>query len=378
MSNLLQPKSLSRIDAINGLRGFAVLNVIFHHSASPTILHHFGFIWLQFQGWTFVNLFFILSGFVLYKPYFLGHRSFENLDQVKWFLKHRFFRLYPLFTLNCLVCLLMLGEVNAERLTSFFFTLSGLGTFTAAHYNPLLNPVLWSLLLEIWFSVFFPILIYLIQKSSLEKVTVAIVVMSFLVRVVGIFYSDEHINPIKDSVFGRMDDFMIGMYLVKIYYTGASVKLRPLWYAFAFTCLLGAWVLWDIRFFYHLPAYVVPALNNLLQIGFAGIMLCSLQKGSLFNKLFSNRALQVCGLMCFSLYVWHILFMNSFKLPIPVSLNYLLYLVFTFVISALTYRYVEFSGVKEWRKLFLLESRPVQENETMTQPVTVLQAKGAA
>jgi peptidoglycan/LPS O-acetylase OafA/YrhL len=70
--------------------------------------------------------------------------------------------------------------------------------------------------------------------------------------------------------------------------------------------------------------------------------------------------------------------MNSFKLPIPVSLNYLLYLVFTFVISALTYRYVEFSGVKEWRKLFLLESRPVQENETMTQPVTVLQAKGAA
>ncbi len=68
---------IGRLAEINGLRGIAILAVVWHHlsfALVPTPPHLWGMptepvLW---NGWMGVNLFFILSGFVLYLPYAMG------------------------------------------------------------------------------------------------------------------------------------------------------------------------------------------------------------------------------------------------------------------------------------------------------------------
>jgi peptidoglycan/LPS O-acetylase OafA/YrhL len=64
--------------------------------------------------------------------------------------------------------------------------------------------------------------------------------------------------------------------------------------------------------------------------------------------------------MCFSLYAWHGLFFfsnvfNLYSHPLLIG-KLLYYYFFTFIISAFTYRYIEFGSEKDWKKLFLLKS----------------------
>src|SRR5690242_8532584 len=95
--------SPQRLSFINGLRGVALLGVVLHHS----FFHRFRYGLetgrlgplevLGSSGWLGVNLFFFLSGFVLYYPYLLGRRRMESLADVRWFLRHRAERLLPLY-----------------------------------------------------------------------------------------------------------------------------------------------------------------------------------------------------------------------------------------------------------------------------------------
>ncbi|RQS08467.1 acyltransferase family protein [Burkholderia sp. Bp8991] len=74
---------IPRLAEINGLRGIAILAVVWHRLSfvlvptpprlwgTPTEL-------VLWNGWMGVNLFFILSGFVLYLPYAAGKRSFTG------------------------------------------------------------------------------------------------------------------------------------------------------------------------------------------------------------------------------------------------------------------------------------------------------------
>src|SRR4051812_44273760 len=96
-----------RLGAINGLRGLAILAVVYAHAAAyrtPPGWHavHWGeYTILPFavlsNGWLGVNLFFVLSGFVLFLPYERSSRTMATLSDLKWFYAHRFQRLMPLY-----------------------------------------------------------------------------------------------------------------------------------------------------------------------------------------------------------------------------------------------------------------------------------------
>ena len=68
----------------------------------------------------------------------------------------------------------------------------------------------------------------------------------------------------------------------------------------------------------------------------------------------------LAGAMCYSLYVWHglasvsLLGFNHANLSFETVSLYFLILILTSIVS---YRYVEFGHVKDWRRLFLLTSR---------------------
>lgn len=88
-----------RILKLDGLRGFFCLMVVFLHYPKEYISSWFYDFFLIREAYTFVDFFFILSGFVI-------SLNYENINSKTYlfdFLKKRFIRLYPLVFFSVLV-----------------------------------------------------------------------------------------------------------------------------------------------------------------------------------------------------------------------------------------------------------------------------------
>jgi peptidoglycan/LPS O-acetylase OafA/YrhL len=57
-------------------------------------------------------------------------------------------------------------------------------------------------------------------------------------------------------------------------------------------------------------------------------------------------------MMCYSLYVWHVLLMPRLLAGHIDAVHLAYYAVALLALSVLTYRYVEFRAEPDWRKLF--------------------------
>ena len=86
-----------RLKTIDILRAFAILGVLFRHSIIDT--------WYSRPGWAGVDLFFVLSGFLVSGLLF---NEFKKSGQVniKRFLIRRGFKIYPAFYIFLLVALI--------------------------------------------------------------------------------------------------------------------------------------------------------------------------------------------------------------------------------------------------------------------------------
>src|SRR5262249_43660717 len=135
-----------------------------------------------------VNIFFVLSGFVLFLPYCLKRRRMDSLSDVKAFYWHRAFRLLPLYYIVVLVTLTLHAHSPAGHLR-WFLELGGLTStlfiFSPHGFLPPSNVVLWSVAVEIWFSVLFPFLVMLVNRWRLERVVLVSLILGVGGHIIG-------------------------------------------------------------------------------------------------------------------------------------------------------------------------------------------------
>ena len=88
-----------RIKELDAMRGIAALSVVlfhftfgFNHNDTNTFFH---------KGYLGVQLFFIISGFVIFM-------TFEKTQNIKVFLLGRFTRLYPAYWFACILSFILL------------------------------------------------------------------------------------------------------------------------------------------------------------------------------------------------------------------------------------------------------------------------------
>lgn len=360
---------MQRLSVINGLRGYAILGVIYFHLLG-VMFNQPG--WLNINigsfvimpltylsnGWVGVNLFFILSGFVLYLPYATGNRSFNDRFDIFTFFKHRAARLFPLYYIAIIISIIfILHQTNIQdwdfwkqTLLMFTFTFN----FTKETFIPPHNYVLWSLGIEVLFSVVFPFLILAIKNKGIKLFAIAVFLLSFAVRVISHFYPEyqvaPHLSMIKDSLPGRLDDFVTGIILCHLWH----VKWKADWFNdnSEFLFLVSLLVITvgfyfsDYAFLGFVPAWTEPFVNTVFQLGFGMITLSLLyMKQNILRYLFTNKFVQLSGMMCYSLYLWHGNMRWFFIVDYSV-LRISSYLFFLFLLSFLTYRYIEFGNKK--------------------------------
>jgi peptidoglycan/LPS O-acetylase OafA/YrhL len=310
------------------------------------------------HGWLGVDLFFILSGFVLYLPYANGTRELKTGGNVWSFYKNRAFRLLPLYYISLVISIFFIvHEINIHE-WSFWKNMILMFTvtfnFTQETYIPSYNYVLWSLGIEVLFSLIFPFLVWIIFKKGIIKFCVAVFYLSFIVRTISCFYPNynvaPHLNMIKDSLFGRLDDFATGMFLCHLFVTNWKQKWLEQYsivlFAFSIVVITLACYFSDYVFLQYISSYFEPLINTFFQLGF-GLLTLSLlhMRKNPISFLFTNKLVQLCGMMCYSLYLWHgnmrMVFMADYT-----PLRIITYLVFLFFLSFLTYRYIEFGNKK--------------------------------
>ena len=360
-----------KLDVINGLRGAAIVAVVWHHlfglyfkagsvlALEPAVT---GPLFFLSYGWIGVQLFFVLSGFVLYLPFARGRATMDTAADWRSFYRRRAGRLLPLYYLAALLCLVLnqVPPVHDLRLPLELISIAGaLFAFAPHGFQPHLNPPLWSLGVEIWFSILFPLMVLAFRRWGMVRTILATTVLSLVSRTLGLAPA-QPIQPLTMGLTANLEIFAVGMALAQAYVAGIRVRWPRL------VTLGGAlFLVLSVVAGERLGRWIQVPFSDLLALGFAAIVagLLSLERGWL-RAAFANRPIQVLGMMCFSLYVWHEpLLRNLFQAdaaPLDDLARTLpIYLFLLLAVAALSYRFVEFGRSANWRALFLLDRPPV-------------------
>lgn len=175
--------SAPHFPALDGLRGVAALLVVLHHAA-PVLGLRTSVGW---GGWVGVDLFFVLSGFLITAGLL---RARDAPDRLRTFWARRAFRLFPAYFLflGVAAALGALGVAGLAHLGRF----DGWAWFVlyAANFLILLPPhedlggldVAWSLAVEEQFYLVWPLVVFATDRAALVRVCLLLVATAPLLR----------------------------------------------------------------------------------------------------------------------------------------------------------------------------------------------------
>jgi peptidoglycan/LPS O-acetylase OafA/YrhL len=224
------------------LRGFAAMWVFVYHlwHTLGGVAIDFGFpsgftlgLRLLFRaGYQGVDLFFVLSGFVIAWPYVEAAASRMRGAQVIDFYRRRFFRIAPLYyvTIAVVVILLHFDWLNGKQnLRIVVAHLLFLENYVPAWVTTL-RGVYWTLPTEMSFYLLFPLLLPLVDRHRPWRFAAAAIVVAIAYRV-GTAWSTLHggVSLAWTSSYlpGRIDQFALGMAAACALATTASPATRP-------------------------------------------------------------------------------------------------------------------------------------------------------
>lgn len=362
----------SKLDFIEALRGYAILGVLLTHSShSITNLP----IWLDnlgVQGARGVQLFFILSSFILF--YSLDKKYLDGKVEISDFFLKRFFRIAPAFY-AALICYTLLDYiVNYFGLSDFEenFTLADFLstiTFTSVlHPNWLYSmvPGGWSISSEFMFYLLIPLLFRLIRNLKTAIIFLGIfIVASQLANQVFLSLTSITDDKLRDSyVFhwfpSQFPVFLFGIlfyYLIKTKFDDDNetvVHKRD-----------NIILMFSLIFLIFLSVInKADTFNVVGQYGFAlafvGVAY-GLSAGC--KALIVNKYILFIGKISFSMYLVHFFVLDillklvlprveeAFSPTISLIIMYTLTFLLSIPLSYLSYRYIEKTGMEFGRKV---------------------------
>ena len=309
------------IPGLDGLRAIAFLLVFALHTD-----------YLQI-GWVGVQLFFVLSGFLITNILLEMKKS---LPGGKYFIKfygRRFLRIFPLYYFYLILMARLAGwfismgirpnymkifldQMNYAFLYVYDF-ISALDWFQESRFLD----HLWSLSVEEQFYIFWPLLIFLVPERSLKKLFIAIIFMGPILRVVVFFlYHLDRFSFLRDPVslavyplpFSHIDAFAFGAYITRFIIPRAKIQfyvllfaLPAIGYASQYAANGDIGIISAFGFPVTLPdAYQYLWAYTLLNYFFAVIIYCVVRE-KLFVNFLDSKPLQYLGKISYGLYVYH-------------------------------------------------------------------------
>ena len=298
---------------------------------------------LEYMATLGVDLFFVLSGFVL-APQLL--RVQESPDKhIKIFLIRRWMRTIPPYIFALICAALLFGYGDAINFIKF---LSYTQNLVADSSDPNFFPVAWSLSVEEWFYILTPLLLLIVSKiyknkANLFFIGLIIIVLMTFVRL-GVNDGMNWGEEVRRSVLLRIDAIFFG---VIAYLLVDKIKIKYLILIFS-TSLI---------FLFYIGIYPILLSNSTLlqnlflpisSLFFSSIIL--LLTFIVIKSQITKKIAKFCADISYSMYLFHlffIYFIGNFS-------NNLLFSFLTYISSLIIFCYLFFVIFEKP----ILDSRP--------------------
>ncbi len=291
------------VRTLTGLRGAAALLVIFYHFFEKDAYYGPYVPWLIRHGYIAVDMFFVLSGFVIALSYTHLFQGGVTLTSFRYFMAKRIARIYPLYALTiALFILKAYANVSGAGpgrvyLTDVFASLGMIQSW-GFPFTPI-DLAVWSISTEFFAYLVFPLLVIVVVRRS-ALYGAALFALSLL-AICAVAYSGQGIAGQLDVVLPSSPlpllRCMAGFCLGVVCYRASSTPLgRKLFSSSA--CFLAALAVLVI-------ASSIGGPDILLFLTFPVIVLGSAMESDAARVVLANRVIYHFGVISYSLYMLH-------------------------------------------------------------------------
>lgn len=308
-----------KLFGLDHLRALAIAFVLLFHyfilsGGTPEWLPDFASF-----GWTGVDLFFVLSGFLISSQLFAQIKEGQAISFRTFFLK-RFFRIIPAFlaTLALYFCFPFFREKESlpplwKFLTftqNFGLNLKSSGTFSHA----------WSLCVEEHFYLFLPLILIVLQQAQLLKKSYWLLIILFLLGFAARIFSfnDLYLPNLENEnnwvywyqyvyypTYNRLDGLLTGVSIAGIYQFLPNFWTRMSKYGNQFIVLslfvlTGAYFLCYDQQTYHASVYGFTVVS----IGYGFMVIGAISPGSLLYR-WNSRTTTLIASLSYAIYLTH-------------------------------------------------------------------------
>lgn len=355
------------------IRLFASTSVLFAHVIGNMEI---SFLWADpgTKYWFYdgVPLFFILSGFLVYKSY---DNLYMNKKPILYYFINRFLRIAPAiyaYALVTLILLLSIGILNIDNVLSIGF----LGWLSSNMvlipvYHPtifdnfgigVLNGSLWTIPVEFSFYMILPLMYWIEKKKSSFMMFVVIGIVAFFGLYIDWKISLENAESIVEKFYSisfipYLIYFLMGIFWLRMW------DKTPKNYLLAIVGVVLYWVIHLDILSINLGPFrgfikMLPLSYSIIWFGF---------NAPKFFKNFTNF-----GDISYGVYIWHMVIVNIFiyyGVSRSFDHNLVSFSIFsiTFILAFLSWKFVEKPSLKLKKfssRQKRLESRRIHANRT--------------
>ena len=351
-----------RLRQLDGIRGLAILLVMFHNESGVYPALHLGKIFAN--GWMGVDLFFVLSGFLI-TGILLDSKDSEGY--FRNFYARRCLRIWPLYYSLLLLMFFILPAMHKafagivfERSSPWWAYPLFIQTFLVPVPANATGPlgVTWSLAVEEQFYLVWPLVVRAFSQNQLRRIAIGVICISPALR---LLLASYHVN-LYSNTFSRLDGLMAGA-LIAVAVRSASFKplrfIKPAWILF-FTALPLAFVLETYQ-----ARWIVHSLSTVASACLVFISLYSEQQT--LQVPLRSWFLVYTGQISYGLYLLHKLpfdFAKEFGIGVrhPFFMALILFAA-SYGVAALSWNLLEMPFIK-LKKLFDFTSSPINRVDT--------------
>lgn len=325
-------------DSLTGIRAWAATWVLTYHAwvfAEPrSVSIQLPQLLIDFTpflscGWAGVQIFFVLSGFLLALPYAEWQSGLRDKPRLVDYFSRRILRVFPAyyFQLSILV-LLMYGRTGSLPIDSWvsafrhFFMLF----IPIPLDGQALNGVWWTLPIEFSFYLALPVIAALLKPGRAYPLLFACLGTMLIWRYSTITMLADSPLPTKILVAsqlpGSLDSFGIGIigsiiyvnrksYSARLYSILTRTFIGPL-ICFALVVILLYWIHWW-HFDYWTNSVLYYSWTSVFSLAILGIILAAAEGNKLVSFLFGSRVIIFIGTISYGLYLWHFPIMDLIR-----------------------------------------------------------------
>lgn len=297
------------IPALDGVRGCAIVLVLIFHCLKTSILP---FSLISGIGWVGVNLFFVLSGFLI-TGILIDTKGGKN-NIITFYLK-RVLRIFPLYYLALFIFFIVLLIPGIEDINSYLdsrylddifyfltYTQNIRFAFKGWGVTDILNHF-WSLAIEEQFYLFWPFVIMIAKNNKIILISIVFVLTSLIIRNI---YPENPYSYV--FTLARFDALAIGSISAILIRKNIPLLNKYLLYTFIITLAILTFVILLTQSVSLSNVHFVKYGYTLFDILFASsiILIFDTKRiGTITSHFFNARFLRFLGKYSYGIYVYH-------------------------------------------------------------------------